>query len=144
MDDYEYYGLFLTQESKDRLNNWFWQSDYGLNDDIIKKGADKWHLDHVTLLHSSMAQEHPTLETRLEAIIWAQSDGCYPTFEINGIGESYNALAFRCNIMPYFCAAKVPHITICTFRGGVPKDSNNITEWRNINPIMVKGVLKKV
>lgn len=46
--------------------------------------------------------------------------------------------------MPYFCAARVPHITICTFRGGVPKDSNNITEWRNINPIMVKGVLKKV
>ena len=24
------------------------------------------------------------------------------------------------------------------------KDNNNITEWRNINPIMVKGVLKKV
>lgn len=46
--------------------------------------------------------------------------------------------------MPYFCAARVPHITICTFRGGVPKDSNNITEWRNINPIMVKGVLMKV
>lgn len=37
MGNYEYYGLFLTQESKDRLNNWFRQSDYGLNDDIIKK-----------------------------------------------------------------------------------------------------------
>lgn len=70
---------------------------------------------------------------------------CAPTiFAIDGIGWSYNALAFRYNIMPYFCAAKVPHITICTFRGGMHKDSNNITEWRNINPIMVKGVLKKV
>lgn len=143
MDDYKYYGLFLTQESKDRLNNWFWQSDYGLNDDIIKKGADKWYLDHVTLLHSSKAQEHPALEVRLEALTWMQA-GNYITFGVNGIGESHNALAFRCNIMPYFCAARVPHITICTFRGGVPKDSNNITEWRNINPIMVKGMLKKV
>lgn len=46
--------------------------------------------------------------------------------------------------MPYFCAAKVPHITICTFRGGVPEDSNDITEWKDIKPIIVKGVLKKV
>lgn len=144
MDDYEYYGLFLTDESKDKLNNWFWHGDDGSNEDIIKKGADKWYLDHCTLLHSSKAQDRPELETRLEALIWAQSDGCYPTFEINGIGESHNALAFRCNIMPYFCAAKVPHITICTFRGGVPKDSNNITEWKDINSIIVKGVLKKI
>lgn len=57
---------------------------------------------------------------------------CAPTiFAIDGIGWLYNALAFRCNIMPYFCAARVPHITICS----VPKDSNNITEWRNINPM---------
>lgn len=33
--------------------------------------------------------------------------------KIDGIGWSYNALAFRCNIMPCFCAARVPHITIC-------------------------------
>ena len=145
MGNYEYYGLFLTQESKDRLNNWFWQSDYGLNDDIIKKGADKWYLDHVTLLHSSMAQEYPELERRLEVYVHMTPKHCAPTiFAIDGIGWSYNALAFRCNIMPYFCAARVPHITICTFRGGVPKDSNDITEWRDIKPIMVRGVLKKI
>lgn len=40
---------------------------------------------------------------------------------IKEIEDALNALAFRCNIMPYFCAARVPHITICTFRGGVPK-----------------------
>lgn len=145
MDDYEYYGLFLTQESRDKLNNWFWHNDYGLNDDIVKKGADKWYLDHVTLLHSSKAQDYTDLERRLEAHIWMNSKNCDPImFEVNGIGESHNTLAFRCNIMPYFCASKVPHITICTFRGGVPKDSNDITEWKDIKPIIVKGVLKKV
>lgn len=47
---------------------------------------------------------------------------CAPTiFAIDDIGWLYNALAFRCNIIPYFCAAKVPHITICTFREVVLK-----------------------
>ena len=100
-------------------------------------------MDHVTLLHSLIAKCYPQLEVRLEALTWMQA-GNYITFEVNGIGESHNTLAFRCNIMPYFCASKVPHITICTFRGGVPKDSNDITEWKDIKPIIVKGVLKKV
>jgi hypothetical protein len=49
-------------------------------------------LDHVTLLHSSIAKYHPQLEVRLEALTWMQA-GNYITFEVNGIGESHNALA---------------------------------------------------
>lgn len=41
------------------------------------------------------------------------------------------------------CANKIPHITICTFRGGMPKDSNNITEWKDIEPITVEVKLEK-
>ena len=144
MADYEYYGLFLTDKSKDKLNKWLWDNGYDSNNDILK-GVVKWYLDHVTLLHSSMAQEYPELERRLEVYVHMTPKHCAPTiFAIDGIGWSYNALAFRCNIIPYFCAAKVPHITICTFRGGVPEDSNDITEWKDIKPIIVKGVLKKV
>lgn len=142
MDDYEYYSLFLTQESKNRLAKWLFFNGYGFANDIIK-AKENWYLDHVTLLHSLIAKYHPQLEVRLEALTWMHA-GNYITFEVSGIGESHNTLAFRCNIIPYFCAAKVPHITICTFRGGVPEDSNDITEWKDIKPIIVKGVLKKV
>ncbi len=32
---------------------------------------------------------------------------------------------------------------ICTFNGGKPVDSNYITEWKNIEPIVVEAKLKK-
>lgn len=142
MDDYRYYGLFLTDDSRNKLMQWVWENGKTY---CVDKRDGPLYINHVTLLHSSRAQEYPELERRLEVYVHMTPKHCAPTiFAIDGIGWSYNALAFRCNIMPYFCAARVPHITICTFRGGVPKDSNNITEWRNINPIMVKGMLKKV
>lgn len=28
MADYEYYGLFLTDKSKDKLNKWLWDNGY--------------------------------------------------------------------------------------------------------------------
>lgn len=63
--------------------------------------------------------------------------------EIDGIGISDKALAFRCNLSEELCANKVPHITICTFNGGKPVDSNNITEWKNIKPIIVEAKLER-
>lgn len=41
------------------------------------------------------------------------------------------------------CANKIPHITICTFNGGKPVDSNNITEWKDIEPIIIETKLEK-
>ena len=67
MKNFEYYGLFLTEESKTKLKEWLWMNDYDFNNDIIN-----------------------------------------------------------------LCANKIPHITICTFNGGKPVDSNNITEWKDI------------
>jgi hypothetical protein len=63
--------------------------------------------------------------------------------EINGIGVSDKAMAFRCNIPENLCANKIPHITICTFNGGKPVDSNNITEWKDIEPIIIETKLEK-
>ncbi|WCF58172.1 hypothetical protein PhiCrAssBcn10_104, partial [Bacteroides phage PhiCrAssBcn10] len=101
MNNFEYYGLFLTEESKAKLKKWLWNNGYGFDNDTIK-GVGKWYLDHVTLLHITQVQDRPELETRLECIMWSNIEAI--TFEINGIGESHNALAFRCNIMPYYCA----------------------------------------
>lgn len=36
MKDFEYYGLFLTEESKTKLKKWLWLHDYDFNNDIIK------------------------------------------------------------------------------------------------------------
>lgn len=41
--------------------------------------------------------------------------------EVNGIGFSNKAIAFRVTIPA--------HITICTINGGKPVDSNGICEW---------------
>ena len=53
--------------------------------------------------------------------------------------SSYSAREQMCTV----CANKIPHITICTFNGGKPVDSNNITEWKDIEPIIVETKLEK-
>ena len=144
MKNFEYIGLFLTEESKTKLKEWLWLNDYDFNNDLIKGTLPKnWYLDHCTLLHRLQRGEDTYLiEEDLKFMSSVQVKNM--RLEINGIGISDKAMAFRCNLSEELCANKVPHITICTFNGGKPVDSNNITEWRNINPIMVKGVLKKV
>lgn len=44
--------------------------------------------------------------------------------EVNGIGFSNKAIAFRVTIPDLPCANAKPHITICTINGGKPVDSN--------------------
>lgn len=41
------------------------------------------------------------------------------------------------------CANDIPHITIATFSGGNPVDSNEIIDWRSIKPITITAKLKK-
>ena len=43
------------------------------------------------------------------------------------------------------CANEIPHITICTFNGGKPVDSNNIVRWYYLDePIEIETTLKRV
>lgn len=142
MDDYRYYGLFLTQESKDKLAEWLFFNGYSPESESMKKRTG-WYLDHCTLLHKSQRTSHFLLEDTLSTAL-IMYGGIIGSIKIDGIGISDKAMAFRVVYPSNLCADRIPHITICTFRGGMPKDSNNITEWRNINPIMVKGMLKKV
>lgn len=139
MKNFEYYGLFLTEESKTKLKAWLWENDYDFNNDIIKGTLpENWYLDHCTLLHKS--QSDYIKEAILEDML-----GERYSIIVDGIGASDKALAFRvlegsiCTIW----ANKVPHITICTFNGGKPVDSNNITEWKDIEPIIIETKLDK-
>ena len=52
-------------------------------------------------------------------------------------------MVFKVNIFPLVSVNKTPHITICTFNGGKPVDSNNITEWKDIEPIIIETKLEK-
>ena len=138
MKNFEYYGLFLTEESKAKLKAWLINSNY--QSEILK--SEKEYLDHCTMLHKSQRGEDTYLiEEDLKFMLTVQVKNM--RLEIDGIGVSDKALAFRCNLSEELCANKVPHITICTFNGGKPVDSNNITEWKDIKPIIVEAKLGK-
>lgn len=138
MKNFEYYGLFLTEESKAKLKAWLINSNY--QPEILK--SEKEHLDHCTLLHWSQRGNDTYLtEEYIKFVLSVQVKNL--RLEIDGIGVSDKALAFRCNLSEELCANKVPHITICTFNGGKPVDSNNITEWKDIKPIIVEAKLEK-
>lgn len=64
MDDYRYYGLFLTQESKDKLAKWLFFNGYSPESELMKKRTG-WYLDHCTLLHKSQRTSHFLLEDTL-------------------------------------------------------------------------------
>ena len=138
MDDYEYYGLFLTQGSKDILALWLFFNGYSPESELMKKRTG-WYLDHCTLLHrSQLTWDNSNLHDFL-------IDKLHEDFEIKiiGIGISDKAMAFKVNIFPLVSVNKIPHITICTFNGGKPVDSNYITEWKDIEPITVEVKLEK-
>lgn len=138
MDDYEYYGLFLTQGSKDILALWLFFNGYSPESELMKKRTG-WYLDHYTLLHrSQLTWDNSNLHDFL-------IDKLHEDFEIKiiGIGISDKAMAFKVNIFPLVSVNKIPHITICTFNGGKPVDSNMITEWKDIEPITVEVKLEK-
>lgn len=138
MKNFEYYGLFLTEESKAKLKAWLINSNY--QSEILK--SEKEYLDHCTMLHKSQRGEDTYLiEEDLKFMLTVQVKNM--RLEIDGIGVSDKAMAFRCNLSEELCANKVPHITICTFNGGKPVDSNNITEWKDIKPIIVEAKLEK-
>lgn len=138
MKNFEYYGLFLTEESKAKLKAWLINSNY--QSEILK--SEKEYLDHCTMLHKSQRGEDTYLiEEDLKFMLAVQVKNM--RLEIDGIGVSDKAMAFRCNLSEELCANKVPHITICTFNGGKPVDSNNITEWKDIKPIIVEAKLEK-
>lgn len=135
MKDFEYYGLFLTEESKAELKTWLINSNYQL--EILN--SEREYLDHCTLLHKSqLVWDNSNLHDFLLHIVGEEF-----RIWVNGIGISDKALAFRVEIFPLKSANITPHITICTFNGGKPVDSNNITEWKDIKPIIVETKLEK-
>lgn len=138
MDNFHYFGLFLDTNTKNKLMNILTDNiDYN----IALNVADKIFIDHCTLLHVSQLHGNSEVFNDLNNRL-----GENIQIKIEGIGISDKAMAFRV-ILPenIYSINKTPHITICTFNGGKPVESNNITKWFLLEePIQVKTTLKKI
>lgn len=138
MKDFHYFGLFLEDEVKIKLYSFLLSFLHENNISLILFDDDTI-LDHCTLLHVSQLHGNYEIYNYLNDRIGEKYE-----IVINGIGISDKAVAFRIAEYSVVCVNEVPHITIATFNGGKPVDSNNITEWKDIKPIIIETTLKKV
>ena len=133
MENYQYYGLFLGTGTKNML-----MDNLTGNIGIALGVADRIFIDHCTLLHKSQLKDNEELQSYLESNL-----GKSISIKLEAIGISDKAMAFKVEGVDNICANEVPHITIATFRGGNPVDSNEITNWKDIKPIVVTVKLEK-
>lgn len=135
MKDYQYYGLFLDTDTRNMLMDTLTDNiDYN----IALGVADRIFIDHCTLLHKSQLDSNENLQSYLESSL-----GKSMSIRLVAVGISDKAMAFKVEEVDNICANEVPHITIATFRGGNPVDSNKIANWRYIEPIIVNAKLEK-
>lgn len=138
MDNFHYFGLFLDTNTKNKLMNILTDNiDYN----IALNVADKIFIDHCTLLHVSQLHGNSEVFNDLNNKL-----GENIQIKIEGIGISDKAMAFKVALpRNVYSINKTPHITICTFNGGKPVESNNIIKWFLLEePIQVKTTLKKI
>lgn len=135
--DFQYFGLFIDEETKKGLLDVF--LTYLEEGNSIGYLLDKIYIDHCTLLHVSQLHDNQVFYDYLNSRVGEKF-----SIVITGIGISDKAAAFKVVDYSVVCANKIPHITIATFNGGKPVDSNNITEWKDIEPIIISTTLKKV
>lgn len=118
MKDYQYYGLFLDTDTKNMLMDTLTDNiDYN----IALGVADRIFIDHCTLLHKSQLDSNENLQSYLESSL-----GKSMSIRLVAVGISDKAMAFKVEGVDNICANEVPHITIATFRGGNPVDSNKV------------------
>jgi hypothetical protein len=136
MKKFNYFGLFLDLDVRDELMDMLnANEEYNM---LLEK-ADKIFIEHCTLIHVSQLHGNSEIYNYLNDRIGEKYE-----IVINGIGISDKAAAFRVAEYSVVCVNEIPHITITTFNDGKPVDSNNITEWKDIEPIIIKTTLKKI
>lgn len=142
MDKFEYIGLFLTKESKDKLLS------------VLPLFDGKVYLDHLTLLHKSQLNDKRrhlinNIIARFEideSYVNSNDGPCLHEITITHIGWNDKAMAFKVTLPEYsyiVCMNNNPHITIQTFGDGKPVDSNNIDKWLEIKSITIETKLEK-
>ena len=133
--DYQYFGLFLNEHNRNELMKIIFANPIIAN--LVLQRGSTLYLDHCTLLHRNQNDKeiYDSLVKKIDES-WM--------VEVNGIGFSNKAIAFRVTIPDLPCANAKPHITICTINGGKPVDSNGICEWISIPKLNICCELKLV
>ena len=118
----QYIGVFLDDASKQKL--------LGAVSDFIP--ADwKTYAHHMTILFGK--NKNPVVEDYIKTNI-----GKTVLLNAVSIGISADAIAVKISSeVP--SDNKMPHITVAVPPRGKPVNSNNITEWKSISPIELKG-----
>lgn len=142
-DNFIYFGLFLTDKSREKLMN-FVQDN--LKNTVNR--ADKLYLDHITLLHKNDKRSTAIKLRMYELLNYMLETFIGETYEVKIIAFGLNdkAAAFKVELSDGFpCFIhKTYHITIATFNGVKPVESNNIINWRELNEsITVTTILTK-
>lgn len=129
MENYKYYGLVLTEESKERLRSL-------LRDCVLKpESVSEVHLDHCVLLRAEHEQDNVSLKQILDSMIMSD---VYIT--IDAVGCNSKALLLKVEGVKMICAYDNPHILACTFKGKIP----SVVEWMDLTPMTISTKLIKV
>lgn len=132
---FNYYALVIKGATKNSLMTYLETTPF-IED--INKGTI--HLNHCTLVHNTQLDTPKGTRIFNDCEYWK---GMYLPMEIIAVGKSDKAIAFRLKNNIATCN-KIPHITIATINGGEPKDSNDITEWHDMEkPIVIEGKITR-
>lgn len=148
MEEWQYYGLFLDKDTRDKLISFLENSKW----DYLYEELSKIYLDHCTLLHQAHLKEDSfksiSIKEWLDVLL--EFGITQKNILITHIGYSNKSLAFKVILNSFdpikypICFNETPHITIDTYEDGKSVDSNSITEWYKIKPIKITANLKRV
>jgi hypothetical protein len=124
-DDWIYFGVFLDEQSKEKLRNL-----------VRELGFYDWKLfcHHMTIAFNNGSNDAQSIYEEYKSRF-----GDEISLNVTHIGKSDNALAVKISY-PYPCLNDIPHITLAVPQGGKPVNSNYIKEWFPLsNIIQVNG-----
>lgn len=159
MEKWQYYGLFLTKDSRIKLLDFLRSDKCPIQITLAVHYAsqdNRVYMNHCTLLHIAQYDKDlftdNLIKARLDLAL--EDNRVKANLNITHIGVSDKAIAFKVSLLDnefgvgsftLLCANEIPHITICTSKEGKPVDSNNITKWYNLDELIeIETILKRV
>lgn len=129
LENWIYFGVFLDDNESERLYN-IVESLPG-----IKIPSDwKKYAHHMTIIFNNKTDvAQAWAKTTLQRM---GEDVC---LTVTHVGVSDKSIAVR--VSGEMSANSIPHITIACSPNGKPVDSNKITNWREIDPFKIDGVI---
>lgn len=144
-DKWQYFGLFISPQTKFKLFNFLDTLPYKKEVSLIKDKSISIYIDHCTLFHRSKlySEEGKDFAIYLQNLYNSSINKEFP-ITLTHIGLSDKSSAFKVSLGDNIKSFnKTPHVTIGIFIGGKPVDSNSISNWLPLpTPITINTTLK--